>query len=106
MEQCARKVREEWGLGKDCIANVQDMLEANGIKIIYFINGNFAKHFDRIEQENGKMKVYVKGLQGFFEKPLLHFTVDYANLLAVIEREFFLHIRNSQEEDAQVIFTR
>ena len=52
------------------------------------------------------MKVYVKGLQGFFEKPLLHFTVDYANLLAVIEREFFLHIRNSQEEDAQVIFTR
>lgn len=78
----------------------------NGIKIIYFINGDFAKHFDRIEQENGKMKVYVKGLQGFFEKPLLHFTVDYANLLAVIEREFFLHIRNSQEEDAQVIFTR
>lgn len=35
MEQCARKVREEWGLGKDCIANVQDMLEANGIKVIY-----------------------------------------------------------------------
>lgn len=35
MEQCARKVREEWGLGKDSIANVQDMLEANGIKVIY-----------------------------------------------------------------------
>lgn len=35
MEQCARRVREEWGLGKDSIANVQDMLEANGIKVIY-----------------------------------------------------------------------
>ena len=78
----------------------------NGIKIIYFIGGDFAKHFDRIEQENGKMKVHVKGLQGTFEKPLLHFTVDYAKLLAVIEQEFFLHIRSSQTEDAQVIFTR
>ena len=35
MEQCARRVREEWKLGKDSIANVQDMLEANGIKVIY-----------------------------------------------------------------------
>jgi len=35
MERCASRVREEWGLGKDCIANVQDMLESNGIKIIY-----------------------------------------------------------------------
>lgn len=35
MEYCARKVREEWGLGTDSIANVQDMLEANGIKVIY-----------------------------------------------------------------------
>lgn len=35
MEQCAREVRNAWGLGKDSIANVQDMLEANGIKIIY-----------------------------------------------------------------------
>ena len=78
----------------------------NDIKIIYFINGDFAKHFDRIEQENGQMKVFVKGLEGSFEKPLLHFTYDFANLLAVIEKEFFLHVRNSQTEDAQVIFTR
>ena len=43
MEQCARRVREEWGLGKDSIANVQDMLEANGIKVIYT---NAAEGFD------------------------------------------------------------
>jgi len=35
MEKCARTVREEWGLGKDCIANVQDMLESKGVKVIY-----------------------------------------------------------------------
>ncbi|MBQ8423033.1 MAG: ImmA/IrrE family metallo-endopeptidase [Coprobacter sp.] len=35
MEQCAKRVREQWGLGKDGIANVQDLLEANGIKVIY-----------------------------------------------------------------------
>ncbi len=35
MEQCAQKIRDAWGLGKDSIANVQDMLEANGIKVIY-----------------------------------------------------------------------
>ena len=35
MEQCAKKAREVWGLGKDSIANVDDMLEANGIKVIY-----------------------------------------------------------------------
>jgi len=35
MERCAKEVREKWGLGKDCIANVQDMLESNGIKVIY-----------------------------------------------------------------------
>lgn len=35
MEQCAKKVRDAWGLGKDSIANVEDMLEANGIKVIY-----------------------------------------------------------------------
>ena len=30
----ARKVREEWSLGTDAIANVQDILEARGIKVI------------------------------------------------------------------------
>lgn len=35
IEKCAMQLRKAWGLGKDCIANVQDMLEANGIKIIY-----------------------------------------------------------------------
>lgn len=30
----ARKVREEWNLGSDAIANVQDVLEARGIKVI------------------------------------------------------------------------
>lgn len=35
MEECARKVRELWGLGNDCIACVQEMLDANGIKVIY-----------------------------------------------------------------------
>lgn len=35
MEQCARKVRKAWGLGKNGIANVQNMLESNGIKVIY-----------------------------------------------------------------------
>lgn len=37
MEQCAQKLREIWGLGKDCIANVEDMLEANGIKVVYTV---------------------------------------------------------------------
>jgi len=35
IENCAKKVREQWGLGKDCIANVQDVLESKGIKVIY-----------------------------------------------------------------------
>lgn len=35
MEQCAMRLRKEWGLGLDSIANVQDMLERNGIKIVY-----------------------------------------------------------------------
>lgn len=35
MEQCGQQVRRIWGLGDDCIANVPDMLEANGIKVIY-----------------------------------------------------------------------
>lgn len=35
MERCAQKVRDVWGMGKDSIANVEDMLEANGIKVIY-----------------------------------------------------------------------
>lgn len=35
IEECARKIREQWGLGKDSIANVQDMLESRGVKVIY-----------------------------------------------------------------------
>ena len=35
MEECARKIRQKWNLGNDSIANVQDMLESNGIKVIY-----------------------------------------------------------------------
>ena len=31
---CAQQVREQWRLGIDPIANVQDILEANGIKVI------------------------------------------------------------------------
>lgn len=31
----AKDVREQWGLGSDCIANVPDMLETHGIKVIY-----------------------------------------------------------------------
>lgn len=34
MTECAREVREKWQLGFDPIANVQDMLETNGIKVI------------------------------------------------------------------------
>lgn len=35
MEQCARRVREQWKLGSGCIANMQDMLEAHGVKVIF-----------------------------------------------------------------------
>lgn len=35
IEQCARRIRQEWRLGTDCIANVPNMLEAHGIKVIY-----------------------------------------------------------------------
>lgn len=34
MVKCAQQVRERWQLGIDPIANVQDILEANGIKVI------------------------------------------------------------------------
>ncbi len=34
MAECATLVREKWQLGFDPIANVQDILEANGIKVI------------------------------------------------------------------------
>ncbi len=34
MVKCATLVREKWQLGFDTIANVQDILEANGIKVI------------------------------------------------------------------------
>ncbi len=34
MIECAREVRDNWQLGFDPIANVQDMLETNGIKVI------------------------------------------------------------------------
>lgn len=34
MVKCAQQVREQWQLGLDPIANVQDILEANGIKVI------------------------------------------------------------------------
>lgn len=34
MVECARLLREKWQLGTDPIANVQDILEANGIKVI------------------------------------------------------------------------
>lgn len=35
MECRARELRERWGLGKGCIANMQDMLETHGIRVIY-----------------------------------------------------------------------
>lgn len=34
MWSCARKIREEWNLGNDAIANVQNVLEEHGIKVI------------------------------------------------------------------------
>lgn len=34
MWKCAREIREQWKLGNDAIANVQDMLEEHGIKVI------------------------------------------------------------------------
>ena len=34
MLKCAQQVRDQWQLGLDPIANVQDILEANGIKVI------------------------------------------------------------------------
>lgn len=34
MIECARQVRKKWQLGFDPIANVQDILEANGVKVI------------------------------------------------------------------------
>ncbi len=34
MEDCARKLRAEWELGIDPISNIQEMLEANGFKVI------------------------------------------------------------------------
>lgn len=35
MVLCAKKIREEWNLGTDNIANVQEMLESHGIIVIY-----------------------------------------------------------------------
>ena len=34
MVDCARNLRESWNLGNDAIANVQDMLEERGVKVI------------------------------------------------------------------------
>lgn len=34
MWKCAKEIREQWKLGNDAIANVQDMLEEHGIKVI------------------------------------------------------------------------
>ena len=34
MRQLAKEIREEWNLGDDAIANVQDILESKGIKVI------------------------------------------------------------------------
>lgn len=34
MEECACKLRKEWKLGIDPISNIQEMLEANGFKVI------------------------------------------------------------------------
>lgn len=35
MEHCAREIRRKWNLGNDCIANIQNTLESQGIIIIF-----------------------------------------------------------------------
>jgi hypothetical protein len=81
-------------------------LTENQIKSVWFIRGDFEKVIYSIEMEDGVMKVQKKGWKTPFNHLYFDFSVDYANLLAVVEREFFLHIRNSQTEEAQAIFTR
>lgn len=35
MRRCAAEVRRAWGLGRSCIANMQETLEANGVTVVY-----------------------------------------------------------------------
>lgn len=57
MRECARKVRQNWALGNDAIANVQDILEEHGIKVILTEASN---SFDGVSGiVNGKHHVIV-----------------------------------------------
>ena len=80
------------------------VLVENKVRFVYFIKGDFAKHYDRVEIRDGKALVYVCGLTQPFNGFHCDFTLDYANILALIEKELFLAVRSSQTADSEIIF--
>ena len=76
---------------------IKKVLIAHGIKCVKFISGDFAKHYSKVEiTENEDMKVYVIGLKQPFDRFGCDFTLDFANILAVIENDLFFAQRQGK----------
>lgn len=80
------------------------VLVENNVKTVFFMHGDFAKHYDHVIVRDGGLSVYLRGLSQPFNGFHCDFTLDYANLLASVEKELFLAVRSSQSAKADIIF--
>jgi len=76
---------------------IRKTLIAHNVKCMQFIGGEFARYYDRVEvNPNGTLNVYLLGLSTPLNKFGMDFTIDFANLLAVIENDLFFAERQGK----------